>query len=74
MQMAAISLTKADSVWYQDLQGYYDFGDDFVLTLGAINLTDEDPPYVTNYDDMNTIHFSYDTQGRQYYARLSKKF
>jgi len=67
-------VNTADSVWYQDLQGYYDFGDDFVLTIGAINLTDEDPPYVTNYDDMNTIHFSYDTQGRRYYARLSKKF
>jgi len=66
-------VNKADSVFYHDLQGYYDWRG-MTLTLGAINLTDETPPYVTNYDDMNTIHFSYDTMGRQYYGRISKKF
>ncbi len=64
----------ADSVVYWDLQGYYDFGQNTTLTLGARNLTDETPPYVTNYDDMNTIHFSYDTAGRYLYSRISFAF
>ncbi len=66
-------VNKADEVYYHDLQGYYEWKG-MTLTAGVINLTDEDPPYVTNYDDMNTIHFSYDTIGRRYYLRASKKF
>jgi iron complex outermembrane receptor protein len=44
------------------------------FTAGIRNLTDEDPPYVTNYDDMNTINFSYETAGTYYYARASIEF
>ena len=40
----------------------------FTLSAGVRNLLDEEPPYMTSYDDMNTIHFSYDTQGRYYFA------
>ena len=64
----------ADSVVYWDLQGYYDFGDNVSVTFGVRNLTDEDPPYVTNYDDMNTIHYSYDTAGRYMYTRVGLQF
>jgi len=63
----------ADSVTYFDVQGYYDWNE-MKFTLGVRNLTDEEPPYVTAYDDMNTLQFSYDTQGRYIYARASVGF
>jgi len=63
----------ADSITYFDMQGYYNW-ERFGLTAGVRNLTDEDPPYVTAYDDMNTLQYSYDTQGRYYYVRGSVRF
>ena len=63
----------ADSITYLDLQGYYNWND-VTFTVGVRNLTDEEPPYVTAYDDMNTLQFSYDTQGRYYYGRASITF
>ena len=63
----------ADSITYLDIQGYYNWND-VTFTLGVRNLTDEDPPYVTAYDDMNTLQFSYDTQGRYIYGRASISF
>ena len=63
----------ADSITYLDVQGYYNWND-ITFTVGIRNLTDEDPPYVTAYDDMNTLQFSYDTQGRYYYGRASITF
>jgi iron complex outermembrane receptor protein len=63
----------ADSITYLDIQGYYNWND-VTFTLGVRNLTDEDPPYVTAYDDMNTLQFSYDTQGRYIYGRASITF
>ena len=44
------------------------------FTAGVRNLWDEEPPYVSNYGDMNTLHFNYDTAGRYYYTRISAKF
>ncbi len=64
---------KADSITYFDIQGYYNWGD-VTFTLGMRNLSDEEPPYVTAYDDMNTLNFSYDTQGRYIYGRASLNF
>ena len=63
----------ADSVTYLDIQGYYNWNE-VTFTLGVRNLTDEEPPYVTAYDDMNTLQFSYDTQGRYIYGRASVSF
>ena len=63
----------ADAITYLDIQGYYNWND-VTFTLGIRNLTDEEPPYVTAYDDMNTLQFSYDTQGRYYYGRASISF
>ena len=63
----------ADAITYFDIQGYYTWND-VTFTLGVRNLTDEDPPYVTAYDDMNTLQFSYDTQGRYIYGRASVSF
>ncbi len=53
---------------YVDAQGFYTWGN-HRFVLGARNLTNEKPPYVTNYDDMNTLHYSYDTAGQYWYAR-----
>ena len=63
----------ADAITYLDVQGYYNWND-VTFTLGIRNLTDEDPPYVTAYDDMNTLQYSYDTQGRYIYGRASISF
>lgn len=63
----------ADSIIYWDVQGYYSLSENATVTLGIRNLTDEEPPYVTNYDDINTIHFSYDTAGRYAYGRVTLK-
>ena len=63
----------ADAITYLDIQGYYNWND-ITFTAGIRNLTDEDPPYVTSYDDMNTLQFSYDTQGRYIYGRASISF
>ena len=58
---------------YWDIQGYYQWNQ-FTFTAGVRNLLDEEPPYVTAYDDMNTIQFSYDTQGRYFYTRAQMSF
>ena len=63
----------ADDVWYVDMNGYYTWNN-FTFSGGVRNLLDEDPPYVTNYDDMNTIHYSYDTIGQYWYGRVRFDF
>ena len=63
----------AKDVLYLDMQAYYDW-DNMRFTIGARNLTDEDPPYVTNYDDMNTLHYTYNTSGQYWYGRWQMKF
>ena len=63
----------ADAITYFDAQGYYTWNE-VTFTLGVRNLTDEKPPYVTAYDDMNTLNFSYDTQGRYIYGRATLNF
>jgi len=63
----------ATDMWYHDLQASYDL-DHWNFALGMRNALDEDPPYVSNYDDMNTIQFSYDTAGRYFYGRVTYNF
>lgn len=62
-----------DAMWYHDLQFGYT-NDRYSASLVVKNLLDEEPPYVTNYDDMNTINQSYDTVGRYFQLRLSAKY
>ncbi|MCB1692425.1 MAG: TonB-dependent receptor [Pseudomonadales bacterium] len=64
----------AAAVWYFDINGYYQLTENFKLSGGVRNLTDKEPPYVTAYDDMNTIQYSYDTQGRYFYTRAEMTF
>lgn len=66
-------VNTADDVTIWDAQGYYDWND-FTFTVGIRNLTDEEPPYVTAYNDMNTLNHSYDTLGRYYYTRVQFAF
>lgn len=63
----------ADAIWYFDVNGYYQLGN-LTLSGGIRNLLDEEPPYMTAYDDMNTLQFSYDTQGRYFYTRAQLTF
>ena len=63
----------AKAITYLDVQGFYNWND-VKFTVGVRNLADEKPPYVTAYDDMNTLQFSYDTQGRYIYGRASISF
>jgi len=63
----------ATDMWYHDLQASYDLNH-WNFALGIRNALDEDPPYVSNYDDMNTIQFSYDTAGRYFYGRVTYNF
>ena len=65
--------TVADSMWYHDINAAY-YLDNYTFSAGIRNLTDEEPPYVTNNQDMNTINASYDTSGRYFYVRASAKF
>ena len=69
----ANAANDADGLWYHDVQATYDYKG-WGFAVGVRNLLDEDPPYVTNYDDMNTIQFSYDTAGRYLYGRVSYSF
>jgi iron complex outermembrane receptor protein len=62
-------VNTADSYWYHDVQGWYNWKN-WDFTVGIRNALDEEPPYITNYDDMNTIQYSYDTAGRYYYFRV----
>lgn len=64
------NVCKADDVTYLDLQAFYVL-DNMTFTIGGKNITDEDPPYVTNYDDMNTLHYSYETAGSYYYGKFT---
>jgi iron complex outermembrane receptor protein len=69
----ANAVNKAKAMWYHDVQATYDF-DGWGFVLGIRNLLDEDPPYVSNYDDMNTVNSSYDLAGRYFYGRVIYSF
>ncbi len=63
----------AEAVLYHNVQVAYEL-DKLNVAFGIRNLLDEEPPYLTNYDDMNTIPVSFDTAGRYFYTRVSAKF
>jgi iron complex outermembrane receptor protein len=66
--------TVAESIVYTDIQGTYFISDEYTVSAGVRNLFDEEPPYMTNYDDSNTINYSYDLPGQYLYAKFSAKF
>lgn len=64
---------KIDRHFYHDINGTYSL-ENITFAAGVRNLADKKPPYVTSYDDMNTIQYSYDTAGRYFYGRVTAKF
>ena len=70
---AATHDAVADAIVYLDVQGTYNFSN-YSATAGVRNLMDETPPYMSNYDDMNTINASYDLAGRYLYFKLRAEF
>ncbi|MEM7365706.1 MAG: TonB-dependent receptor [Pseudomonadota bacterium] len=59
---------KANAVTYFDWQTAFSI-EDIDLRVGVRNLTDEQPPYVTNYTDVNTLPLTYDLAGRYFYLQ-----
>ncbi|WP_346839038.1 TonB-dependent receptor [Microbulbifer sp. SAOS-129_SWC] len=66
--------THADSTWYMDLHASYFCWENMTVSGGIRNAWNQQPPYVTNYDDMNTIPITYDTLGRFFYGTVSFSF
>ena len=60
----------ADAIFYHDVQASWTVSNT-ELAIGVRNLLDEDPPYVTNNDDMNTLMQTYETAGRYFYGRVT---
>lgn len=66
------SHTTFDAQFNVDLGNIFETKSDYVLTVGGINLTDENPPQVfTNAGFDSKVH---DPRGRQIYARLAVQF
>ncbi|MCL1143647.1 TonB-dependent receptor plug domain-containing protein [Shewanella gaetbuli] len=64
----------ADSIFYHDVQATYFAFESTTISVGVKNLFDEEAPYISNNQDMNTIPASYDTAGQYLYAKLNLKF
>ena len=64
----------ADAVFYTDIQGTYYVNDTYTISAGVRNLFDVEAPYMSNYDDMNTINYSYDLAGQYLYLKATAKF
>ncbi|TMN99197.1 TonB-dependent receptor [Pseudoalteromonas sp. S558] len=60
------------SVAYNDISGFYSF-ENLVLSLGINNITDKQPPYVSNGDNGALIRVHRLT-GREYYVKATFKF
>jgi len=66
--------THIDTTWYQDVNFNYFRWENVTLTGGIRNVWNQQPPYVTNNDDMNTLMRSYDTVGRFFYGSVTLRF
>ncbi|ACA86842.1 TonB-dependent receptor [Shewanella woodyi] len=63
-----------DSVLYHNLSATYFINDDWMLSAGVKNFTDEDPSKVSNGSDGGTVPEVYDVIGRTYFAGVTMKF
>ncbi|MCH9691287.1 MAG: TonB-dependent receptor [Gammaproteobacteria bacterium] len=66
--------TKADTTWYTDINASYFGWEDINISGGIRNMFNQQPPYVTNNDDMNTLQLNYDTIGRFFYGSVTFSF
>ncbi len=62
------------SVSYFDVDASWYITDAAEIAIGAINVTDKQPPLYTNPPQMNTDPSTYDVLGRRFFARASYKF
>jgi outer membrane receptor protein involved in Fe transport len=62
------------SIDYLDLNASWYPTEASELTVGAINVTDQEPPLYTTYPQMNTDPSTYDVLGRRYYVRAAYRF
>lgn len=64
-----------DGQHYFDLTGVYRFTDNYSISVGIDNVTDEDPPIIGGNDEQaNTYPATYDVFGRSYFVRGSVDF
>jgi outer membrane receptor protein involved in Fe transport len=69
-----------DAETYVDLYASYTFADKYLVSFGAMNVTDIDPPVVgneaasTSFNSGNTFPSTYDVLGRVYTLQLSMQF
>ncbi|MFV8781546.1 TonB-dependent receptor plug domain-containing protein [Microbulbifer sp. SA54] len=66
--------THIDATWYQDFNFSYNRWENIGISAGVRNAWNQQPPYVTNNDDMNTLMRSYDTVGRFFYGSVTLSF
>ena len=66
--------THGDTTWYMDVQGSYFCWQNMKISGGIRNVWNQQPPYLTNYDDMNTLPITYDTLGRFFYGTVTFTF
>ena len=69
---------EADSVWYNDFSTTYNFDESLYVTLGARNIFDEDPEYVSAGAGSNRLNrvtsSGYDQFGRSWFLNVTKGF
>ncbi|HSC16314.1 MAG TPA: TonB-dependent receptor, partial [Gammaproteobacteria bacterium] len=69
-----------DAETYVDLYASYTFADKYLVSFGAMNVTDIDPPVVgneaasTSFNSGNTFPSTYDVLGRVFTLQLSMQF
>ncbi|TMN86114.1 hypothetical protein CWB72_20245 [Pseudoalteromonas phenolica] len=66
--------SSAEAYITHNLSVSYYVSDNFSVSAGIRNLTDETPPYFTDYGDSNTDQYTYDTVGRRWFMSFSSKF
>ena len=75
-----VEFRTIDAETYVDLYASYTFADKYLVSFGAMNVTDIDPPVVgneaasTSFNSGNTFPSSYDVLGRVYTLQLSMNF
>ena len=52
----------------------YDVTESAKLSLGVDNVFDEEPPFITSWNDANTDVFTYDLLGQRWYLQASYEF
>lgn len=72
---AMLAVPQVAAKDYFDLTLQQDIGEHFDLSLGIINLLDEDPPFLGSANtDANTDPTTYDVLGRRFFLRFTARY